>query len=258
MAKRKIESLGIQKFPKKTQEIVFGISSNSQKTIPDVTLELYDTFTFYLDTVDNLNSQLQEGCFFYDKPIIGTEDHYQIGCEFSTKYSYKHLLFRLNSSKENLGEIYIKLYDKETKEILDSSNFKPSTFQGYYLYYIQYNIEVDSWNFIKLNEEEQNQPPQLLGTKSPTKSVSKSMFIMSNDSISKKKSQKVVSRNTIQLDFVVMPLTLNLKIIKGNDLAIQDLNGFSDPYCKVYAANQKLKTSVIQKVINQSKKKKIY
>eukprot|EP01080_Neovahlkampfia_damariscottae_P004910 gene4910-8499_t len=252
MTKRSLESLNAQKFPKKIQEVVFGISSES-KAIPEVTLELYDTFTFYLDSVDNLNSQLVSGCLYHEKPIIETNDHFQISAEFSTENYYKHLIFRLHGSKEDLGDVTVKLYDKKTGEVLNISKFKTSTFQGYHLYYVYYNLEADTWNFVSLNEEESNEPPQLLGTLTPTKSksVAKSMFMISgSEVVNKKKKDMVVKRNTIPLDFVSMPRILNLKIIRGNDLAIQDLNGFSDPYCKVYAANQKLKTTVIHKNLN--------
>jgi hypothetical protein len=180
---------------------------------------------------------------YYDKPIIGETDDFQLTFELNPKCSYKHLLLHLHASKEELEEITIQVYDKNTKEILETSTLTPEKSQGYYLYYVNYNIDQDSWHYIKLNEKESDESPQLLGTITPTKSF------MTVGSMFKQKA-KTVKRNVIPLDFVSMPRCLNMRVLKGNDLAIQDLNGFSDPYCKVYIAGQKMKTSVQYKNLN--------
>jgi hypothetical protein len=213
-----------------------------------LTIKTSQQISVTMETYDALKCFLKE----FDSKTKSNNVKFQVtnGTEITLNLTDRppnthHFLFLVsNVLLDTELEISINIKDKlleEEKKIL-----KPNKGNIAFFYLFQNHADL-SWNYLQLNQptSEKN-----LTTSSSVHKIQKKESTKILKSTQNQKFNIVSPKKVIPLDFVEQVSTLNVKIEKGNDLAAQDLNGFSDPYCVVFFGKQKLKTNVKYKTLN--------
>jgi len=138
------------------------------------------------------------------------------------------------------------------------------------LFYIYFDAPDDHWFYQNISQyqpsAEEQMPPPLrasnsasnspLASKVSTPTPISKVSVKDMKSITKGSSlsfANLTNVRTIQkeLNFAKVPKTLSVKLLKGVDLAICDMNGFSDPFVVITLGDrQKQKSEIIYKSLN--------
>jgi hypothetical protein len=206
-----------------------------------ITIETYDALKCFLQEIDS-KTQSKNVKFQVTKDTEIT-----LNLTDRPPHTYHFLFQASNILLDTELEIHFTIKDKlleEEKKILKLNKENTA------LFYIFQNHTDLSWNYLQLN-----QPTSSGKTLTTTTLVHPIQKKESTKTIQSQKFNIIAPKKVIPLDFVEQVSILNVKIEKGNDLAAQDLNGFSDPYCVVFFGKQKVKTNVKYKTLNPGKQK---
>eukprot|EP01080_Neovahlkampfia_damariscottae_P007698 gene7698-12164_t len=188
-----------------------SLTFNYSTTHPvSIKLEFFDSLKCFTQELNNTDKE---------KDVVFKEG--EISIKLNTKY-FKHFVVQIsNVKKETTIDFSIKNHEKlidQDKKILKPTN------KNIAICYIFHNHVDKTWNFLQLNYP--------------------------NEDLYLGKNRQKICRKVIPFHFIEQTEILNIKFLRGNDLAIQDLNGFSDPYCIIKIGKTKLKTTVKYKTLN--------
>ena len=205
-----------KEFSSNVKSLTFTYKSSNPISLK---LELFDALKCFTEEITKTNEE---------KKIFFKEGEIKIQKLCSKEF--KHFVFQIKDiKKETTIDFSIK---NEEEEIIDQDLkiLKPNLNGNTAICYIFHNHINNTWNYLQLNYPNED------------------LYFQKNKP--KTTSTTTITRKLIPFHFIEQTEIINIKILNGNDLAIQDLNGFSDPYCVVYIGKSKLKTSVKFKTLN--------
>eukprot|EP01080_Neovahlkampfia_damariscottae_P000792 gene792-9042_t len=254
----KVEDNSVE-FPKETEEIVIGIEA-SDESKAQLNVRGYDSFMYLIEELQDSMDGTKGISFNVVSVVPKGKDKSQVQIQLSQQTRFKHIIIKVQEGRGISNPITTRMYDAKSGKLLDSSTIETKIYdRTWYTYYIFYHHAKDCWKYKRINEPPPTKTPGTSGTTTPkeqnlTKNSRKeSIFVKKSDPNLRRESltdQTVEVPELLPVQNITPPKYLNIKLIGGYDLAVCDLNGFSDPYAVVFLGNDKLKTSIQYKTLN--------